>query len=75
MKEYLSEDNYVHGTIGGYKGHRVRITPFCQPCIDAQKVYNRNYKQTHKEQTRKVAKQHIRNLLYQKLLALNESNG
>ena len=75
MKEYLSEDNYVHGTIGGYKGHRVRITPFCQPCIDAQKAYAKKYRAEHQIQTRKYQRQRFRNLLYAKLLKLNEPDG
>lgn len=69
MKEYLPEDAYVHGTIGGYKGHRVRITPFCQPCKDAQSAYNKKYKAEHKPQTRTAQRQRFRNLLYAELIA------
>lgn len=62
------ERDYTHGTVGGYAGHRKRSTPFCQPCYDAMSAYNRNYKQTHKKQTRAVQMQRIQDKIN---LALN----
>lgn len=40
-----SEDGIDHGTVRGYRQHRARKVPYCEPCRSAVREENRRYRE------------------------------